>query len=120
MCNFWSAIVSRTGKVYHLGEIKAHEMVIDKFKLKDKDNHICRVEITPKKELEYLKPIGNKNWDFKIDEDETPNWWEHNHKERCWKALSDWMKSNKGKQFRRKFKKIVVWADGMKAKSGEQ
>ncbi len=119
MCNFFSAVVSRTGRVYHLGEIVSHEKAVEKFKLKDKDGHICRVEITPKKDIDYLKPVNEKYWNFQIDEDK-PNWWEQKHEDRCWKAFSDWMKSNKGKQFRRKMKKIMVWADGMKAKNGEQ
>ncbi len=119
ICNFFSAIVSRTGRVYHLGEIVSHERTVEKFKLKDKDGHICRVEITPKKDLDYLKPVNEKYWDFKIDESE-PGWWEQKHEDRCWKAFSDWIKSNKGKQFRRNLKKIMVWANSMKSKSGEQ
>jgi hypothetical protein len=114
-------IVSRTGEVYHLGTITAHEKVIEHFKLKDGDkNHIARVEISPRVDGEYLKPITAIDWKFRLDEEEKPSWWETNTDTKCWEAFIAWMKSTEGRDFKRKYKRIQKWANEMKSKTGEQ
>ncbi len=120
VCEFFSGVMSRTGKVYHLGEIVSHEKIIRKFKLKDRWSDIARFEIIPKNELDYLKPIDERYWKFKIDEEAEPSWWNKEKEFKCWNAFEKWMKSQEGKDFRRKFRKIMKWKEKMEKKTDEQ
>ena len=116
MCEFWSAVVTRTGKVYHLGDIISHERIIEKFKLKDKNDNLCRVEI-PVLNVDFsIKP--KKEWKLKIDEEEKPSWWSVKKEERCFKELDRWLKAS---GFRRRLKAVLndKYLNSLKKKSGE-
>jgi hypothetical protein len=73
MCNFFSAVVVRSGRVLHNAyEDDTHESIIAKHKLKDdklKDRDFVRVELTP-------QDADFKDWAYKVDEQGTlPKWY---------------------------------------------
>lgn len=68
MCEFFSAIVTRSGDVLFT-EADSHETIIDRAKLRDADRylrHWVRVE---------LKPNGDGWHSLFLDESEAPAWW---------------------------------------------
>ena len=71
MCDFFSAIVTRDGRVLAHDLIDSHEEIIDVFGLKDGPlDHICRVEFLP----DYADMTNLDKWTFKIDQP-SPGWW---------------------------------------------
>ena len=125
MCNFWSGVITRTGRVYSLGEIVSHEKIIEEYNLKEglQGQNFARFEIKPIKELDYIaKPI-EKNWEFVLDEESTPTWWSKKQEFKCWSAFSKWFSSKQGKEFIKKFKifkKLNVENEKKAKLSGEQ
>jgi len=118
MCNFWSAVVDKHGKIYHLGDIVAHERIVEKYKLDDKTaGNICRVEIKVfTSDFEFMP---EEKWKFKLDENEAPVWWSHKHEDRCFKELNAWLeKSN----FEKRLNALVhnKELEVLKNKTGEQ
>jgi len=75
MCNFWTCILTRDLRVLWDRDIKGHEELIAKFKLKDttlEDCDFVRLEIVPDK-LISKKP---SDWSYKVDEAGTlPKWY---------------------------------------------
>jgi hypothetical protein len=75
MCNFWSAILTRDGRVLWDKEIVNHTELITKFGLTDTkllDRDFVRIEITPKNILSKKK----SDWTYKLDEEKTaPDWY---------------------------------------------
>jgi len=78
MCEFWSAIITKKGKVYWNKTNSSHENLIKNAGLKDnnlEDRSFVRIEITPKNIFSKNK----KNWTLKIDEPNTlPEWYTNN------------------------------------------
>ena len=70
MCQFKSAIVGRTGELYHHWSTDAHEDIIEMFNLKEA--HICRVEYTPSAG-DYT---DSGQYVLRVDETEKPPWFE--------------------------------------------
>jgi len=99
MCQAFSFVVHRNGKVYWKLGIDSHSDIIEKFKLSEKN--ICLAEITPIKDNGYLgalKPT-DKYWKFSFDEKnkkiwhtECPEWWKASHEKHSWEAFKEWFK----------------------------
>ena len=81
MCNFFSGIVTRQGKVLADGNTSSHETIIKQHKLDDKlpvddpKRKWFRFELTPKQF--YNQDIDS--WTFKVDESSTPTWLNDRH-----------------------------------------
>jgi hypothetical protein len=81
MCNFFSGILTREGKVLADGNTSSHEEIIKANKLDDKllvddpKRNWVRFELTPKQF--YNQDIDS--WTFKVDESSTPNWLNDRH-----------------------------------------
>ena len=93
MCQAFSCIVAKTGKVYWEVGMDSHDELIEKFKLRHRDDttdpqemRICRVEITPDKG--YLYP--EKHWTLKIDESIKPIWWHEGLEKKSFAELENW------------------------------
>jgi hypothetical protein len=87
MCKFYSAIVSRSGELYHKTSLISHEDIIDYYNLNDSSLHdnICRVEFYP----DNTKDILDINmYKLHVDEDCIPNWFEE-YKESTIDKLKD-------------------------------
>ena len=92
MCNFFSAIVTKTGQVYYDKDIDSHEELIKTHKLDDKQEPMlrnwCRIELLPPNErIADLKDFKPEEWKFKIDEPANVDWIEPKHEKACRKAL---------------------------------
>lgn len=91
MCNFFSALVTRDGKVVWDGNSSSHEDLIAKAGLKDdklEDRDFVRVEYTPSKN--GLFTLDRKDWAFKVDEKGTlPTWFVNRSEEFEGKVFTD-------------------------------
>jgi len=87
MCNFMSAIYTRTGEFYCNPEkTDSHEALIKLHSLKEGLNadNFVRVEFNPPSDL--TKIADTNEWTFVLDERITPGWWEE-RKEDCLNQL---------------------------------
>jgi hypothetical protein len=79
MCNFWSCLLTRDGKVLWDPAIKSHEELVEKYGLKDaklQDRDFVRLEITPPNNDVMNKKRGD--WKYKVDEEGTlPDWYQN-------------------------------------------
>ena len=77
MCKFWSAILTREGKVLWDRNMSSHEELIRKNNLNDgelKNRDFVRIEITPKDITSKKKG----DWSYKVDEPSTiPDWYQN-------------------------------------------
>ena len=97
MCNAFSCLVTRNGKVYWKTGVDGHDTLLSTFTKKDEqlrddqseniERDFARIEISPDNG-NYLKPDG---WTFKVDGD-TPHWLGDSHERKCWQALEKWKK----------------------------
>ena len=79
MCNFLSALVTRTGEVLTLPEYTdSHEDLVEHFGLTDDGQKFCRVEFTPEAE----QPEVVDGYKFTIDERQAPSWFDDEMKEK--------------------------------------
>lgn len=93
MCNFWSAVITKQGKVFWSKENSSHEVILKAAGLKDDklaDRDFVRVEIAPmSKALLFSK--REEDWAFKVDEEGTlPSWFSGRRKfyeNKCWLEL---------------------------------
>jgi len=99
MCNAFSFVVHRNGKVYWKFGIDSHSDIIEKFGLSEKNT--CLAEIIPKKDKDYLGALkpSEKYWKFSFDEknkelwhQECPEWWKASHEKHSWEAFRQWFK----------------------------
>ena len=98
MCNFWSCIITRDGKVISNKNNSSHDTLIEKGKLKDDkliDRDFVRIEVTP---IDIVnKPRDRSAWKLKVDEQKTlPGWYTEKqaaNEELIWKAWEKAMKS---------------------------
>ena len=90
MCNAFSCLIHRDGKVYWKAGIDSHSNLVEHFRLKDDkkelDADFVKVELTP--DEGYLHPEGR--WTPKIDQGQTPHWWKDSMLMRADKALEEW------------------------------
>jgi hypothetical protein len=85
MCNYWSCILTRDGRVLWSPETSSHEDIIRTNNLEDnklKDRDFVRLEIAPK----IIWSKKKADWKFKVDEEKTlPKWYSDAPKK--WEAL---------------------------------
>ncbi len=74
MCKFYSAILTKTGELYHNSSLTSHEDIISLYKLKDhREGLICRVEFYP----DDVSDIRNVDkYILHVDEERIPDWFE--------------------------------------------
>jgi len=94
MCNFFSCICLKDGKVLYKHKVNSHDILLWLHGVKDETADrekmlFARVEITPP-DGDLAKPL--KQWEFKVDEKITPSWWSSKYKKACWNALKEYMK----------------------------
>jgi len=88
MCNYFSCVVTKAGKVFWSKRTVSHETVIKDNNLDDTkgvDRIICRVEIVPDAK-DYTQPTSK--WKLKIDEEEKPEWFSIKHERACFDAFN--------------------------------
>jgi len=102
MCQAVSMLATKSGKIYWKMGIDSHDDLIKAFKDKDpllKDskeppqNTFTRIEISPKNG-DYLNP-KKSNWQFKLDEQIKPEWWDLfsiQGIDKCWGEWRKWKK----------------------------
>ena len=89
MCNAFSFIVVRSGKVYWKRGMDRHEDLKVHFNLDDtKEGNLVSCEISPKNK-DYLQP---DEWVFTFDEVKVPDWWRVSHENASWGAFKKWKK----------------------------
>ena len=80
MCEFKSAIITRTGKLYHSPWTDSHEELITIFDLRDnRVGNLCRVEFKPADKA-YLDKLDK--YKLRIDEERTPDWFTESKQEK--------------------------------------
>ena len=98
MCNFWSCVLTREGKVLWSKKTSSHEEIIKENNLKDNkliDRDFVRLEVHPKNKMDLFSKNA-KNWEFKIDEAGTlPEWFSLEQKH--WEEIvwTSWKKALK-------------------------
>jgi len=98
MCNFWSALIDRNGKVHWSEKNSSHEELVKQSGFKDdklEDRDFVRIEITPKNNMAIFSK-KEADWVFKIDEKKTlPEWYSKNQEKMeklCWLEWKNAMK----------------------------
>ena len=93
MCQAYSCIVHKDGRVFWKAGLDSHDAIMNEFKLTKLDRTtdpqeivLARVEITPDKG--YLYP--EDSWTLKIDEKIKPIWWLNHHEIKTREELSKW------------------------------
>lgn len=85
MCNFWSCILHRDGRVLHVLDEDCHEAIIQHYHLNDNklvDRDFIRIEITPRNALSR----DRADWSYRLDEPRTlPDWYANDT--RRWDAV---------------------------------
>jgi hypothetical protein len=72
MCNFFSAVFTHQGGVYHVSGVNSHEDIIAYYNLKDGQNRlIARAELIPPSDTSIAEA---SKWTFQIDETDPPEW----------------------------------------------
>ena len=89
MCQFFSCIIDKRGRVYWKEGVDDHCQLIEIFNLKDDTIDpemmtIAKIEITPFERDIFSNP---KDWNFKIDEKIRPSWFCPGHEKACFEAL---------------------------------
>jgi hypothetical protein len=87
MCKWMSMIVDDEGKVYHKNGVVSHGKIEKLFKLRD-NGHYAKVELTPKTDLRDVE-----SWEFLIDEERTPDWWDGAYEDNVRQVARDWVKN---------------------------
>ena len=97
MCQAFSALVTKSKKVYWQAGIDSHDGLVEKFKKKDKElkddklppkNTFARIEVPPANK-DYLNP---DRWVYQIDEKVKPEWLDKTYKPFCMVAFRKWKK----------------------------
>ena len=75
MCQFFSALYTRTGDLLWHWCTDHHSDLMRIFKLKDEqEQHFVRVEFTPPEDLATIVDVDT--WKFRLDEERTPGWFD--------------------------------------------
>jgi len=97
MCNAFSCIVHKNGKVYWKAGIDSHDKLMEEFNLSRFDNTysvddmvLAKVEITPPTEVEYSYLHPELKWILKIDERREPFWGDSTHAFAANEACDKW------------------------------
>jgi hypothetical protein len=96
MCNFWSCVLTREGKVFWSKATSSHETILQENNLKDnklQDRDFVRLEVHPKTKKDIFSK-NPENWEFKVDEPKTiPNWF--TQEKMHWESVvwSEWKKA---------------------------
>jgi hypothetical protein len=103
LCRYFSGIITQKGEVYWLKtgiDPMSHETIKAAYKLTDKDegNKYVLFEITPKNHDQLLtcktwSEIKAEDWQFKIDNQTVPEWFEKKCVEYTAKAFEAWNQS---------------------------
>uniref|UniRef100_A0A6M3LN66 Uncharacterized protein n=1 Tax=viral metagenome TaxID=1070528 RepID=A0A6M3LN66_9ZZZZ len=95
MCQTFSCVVTRNGKVFWEAGVDSHDDLIHKFKVRDdtvdmEEISHAKIEIIPnnRNKYPYLYPDGK--WKLQIDEQVTPSWFMQLHKDKAWEAWAEW------------------------------
>jgi len=98
MCQAFSALITKSKKVYWKTGVDSHDKLQVLFVKKDKElkdnklppkNTFARIEISPK-DGNYLKP--KQKWIYKIDDQVVPDWLDKSYEAPCYKAFRLWKK----------------------------
>ena len=85
MCEFWSCILHRDGRVLHVLDEDSHEAIVQHYHLDDNklaDRDFIRIEITPGNALSR----DRADWGYRVDEPRTlPDWYANDT--RRWDAV---------------------------------
>jgi hypothetical protein len=97
MCNAFSAIVTKDGKVYWKAGMDSHDKLMEEFNLSRLDNTcspddmtLAKVEITPPSDVKYPYLHPELKWILKIDERREPFWWDSTHAFAANEACDKW------------------------------
>ena len=97
MCNAFSAIVTKDGKVYWKAGMDSHDKLMEEFNLSRLDNTcspddmtLAKVEITPPADVKYPYLHPELKWILKIDERREPFWWDSTHAFAANEACDKW------------------------------
>ena len=82
MCKFYSAVISKNGKLYHNQFTTSHEDIVSIYNLRD-NGMICRVEFYPDDNKDIFAPSKYK---LHLD-DEKPLWWTDEISEKTERSL---------------------------------
>ena len=91
MCQAFSAIVTKKGKVLWQLGVDSHSKILATHKIKDdtakkSELQFARIEITPHNR-DYLHP---DKWEFHLDERIKPDWWNIGYEQLAWDAQREW------------------------------
>ena len=76
MCQFYSCIITQKGKIYDKLGVDSHTRLEEIYGLRDNGLHErAKLEVVPK---ELRDPVDM--WDFIVDEERTPEWWNDGYK----------------------------------------
>jgi len=107
MCNFYSAIVDKKGKVYDRLGVDEHRRLEEIYGLRDNGLvERCKIECVPVKGID--SPIGS--WEFVVDEARMPEWWNAGYEQ----IVRNHIKKNVIKHYCRKTQKgyiQIMWYD---------
>ena len=96
MCEAFSALVTKSGKVYWKAGLDNHDDLVELFEKKDKElkddkeppkNTFARIEIVPR-DGNYLNL--KQEWDYKIDEQVRPDFLTKEHEKKSRQAQKEW------------------------------
>ena len=94
MCEFFSCIVMKNKSVVWEAGLNGHHEILEKYKIKDNtsdQSKMCfaRVEILPPAGDEGVFEKDFEEWDFRVDERITPEWFSPAHKEAAFASLKE-------------------------------
>lgn len=85
MCNYWSCILHRDGRVLHVLDEDSHEAIVQHYHLDDNklaDRDFVRIEIVPND----IMSADRADWSYRVDEPRTlPDWYANDT--RRWDAV---------------------------------
>lgn len=96
MCQAFSGLITKSGKVYWKLGVDSHEQQLEMFAKEDPElrdnkkppkNTFARFEILPKNGS-YFSP---DKWVFELDERIEPSWWEKSLEKPCFEAHRQWL-----------------------------
>ena len=97
MCNAFSCLVHKNGKVYWKAGMDSHDKLMEEFNLSRLDNTcspddmtLAKVEITPPSDVKYPYLHPELKWILKIDERREPFWWDSTHAFAANEACDKW------------------------------
>jgi hypothetical protein len=95
MCQAFSCVVTRNGKCYWKLGVDSHDILIDKFKIRDDTTDLeeishAKIEIVPNNKEKYPYLYPDKDWKFQVDERIRPSWLLPTHENNAWDAWREW------------------------------